>query len=479
MRPLAPLAALLLLAPHPASQAERAPNIVLIMVDDLGWADLGCYGGSAVPTPQLDRLAAQGMRFTDAYSGCTVCAPARSTLLTGTHMGHTSMRLNTGGVPILDEDVTVAEVLREAGYRTGGFGKWGLGELGTAGVPERQGFDEWYGYYHQIHAHYHLPDYLIRNGAKEPLPGNAGFYELHPHGREGDGAFPPSEGELERQYAPELIVEETLRFLRESARSEQPFFCYAAWTPPHGEYKVPADDPGWLEYGAREDWPVRARVVASFTARIDRDVGRVLALLDELDIADETLVLYTHDHGADLDYDGALDSCGPLRGHKRDLYEGGLRVPLIARWPGRIAPGSVSDLATYFPDLLPTLAELAGCRAPAGIDGLSIAPTLLGSGEQALHAYLYWEWARYDWGRRTLVEGGLMQALRSGRWKAVRTRADAALELYDLHSDLGEQNDLAQQQPERVAHFEALLDAARTPMRPQAEPERVEGRPFR
>ena len=460
------------------SLAEGPPNIVFIMVDDMGWADLSCYGSDAIETPHLDRLAAQGLRFSQAYSGSTVCGPARSTLLTGTHMGHTSVRLNTGGVSLRDEDVTIAEVLAPAGYVSGGFGKWGLGELGTEGVPERQGFDTFYGYYHQIHAHYHLPEYLIRNGEKVALPGNEGFYKEHPHGLAGDGGFPRSEAGRIRQFAPELIVDATKDFIKEHANADEPFFCYAAWTPPHGEYKIPEDDPAWIKYADR-DWPVRARVVAAYDTMIDRHVGEILTLLDELGIADETIVFFCSDHGADKDYDGVLDSCGPLRGQKRSMYEGGLRVPLIARWPGQIKAGTESDHLCYFPDILPTLAELAGAETSSTTDGISIVPTLLGQGPQPTHEFLYWDWARYDWGKRQLSPNGLMQAVRQGDLKAVRHHQDSPIELYDLSNDIGESNDLASERPEDVARFARLMDEAHSPMRQQAEPARVDGKPFR
>jgi len=458
--------------------APPTPNIVLIMVDDMGYADLGCYGSEVIATPELDQLAAEGMRFTDAYSGSCVCAPARSVLMTGQHAGRTSVRLNTGGTPLRDEDQTLAELLKTAGYVTGGFGKWGLGDLDTSGAAERQGFDEFVGYYHQIHAHSFYPDYLIDGGRKLPLPGNAGFYDAKPPFA---GAFPAlgPDGQR-RQYAHDLIYDRSIDFLRRHAGGEKPFFLYAPWTPPHGRLEIPEDDPAWAQY-ADEDWPIKARVTAAMVAMIDRQVGELMAELQRLGVADQTLVLFCSDHGADGRFEGVLDSCGPFRGKKRSMYEGGLRVPLIARWPGVVPAGSVSDRPVHFADFLPTLTDLVdlgGAASSAELDGRSFAPTLRGEPQEP-PAFLYWEWLRYDWGKRQLAPDGLMQAARIGGWKAVRPRPSAAIELYDLRSDPGETQDLAQDHPERVAEFRALLEEQHRPMRPQAEPDHAPGTSYR
>jgi arylsulfatase A-like enzyme len=249
------------------------PNIIFIMVDDMGWADLGCYGSKEIKTPNIDRMAAEGIRFTQAYSGCTVCAPARSVLMTGTHMGHTSVRANTSGVPLLTEDVTVAEVLKRAGYACGGFGKWGLGDVRTPGVPEKQGFDEFYGYYHQIHAHDYWTDYLWHNSKK-----------VHMKGEEGSG----------ERYTHYLIFEKTLEFIRKN--KDRPFFCYAPWTPPHGKYQIPEDEPAWQIYKDK-DWPRDAKVVAAMDTMLDRHVGQVLGLLKKLGIDERTIVFFCSDNG--------------------------------------------------------------------------------------------------------------------------------------------------------------------------------------
>lgn len=473
------LAITIVLLTLPAAAAGK-PNIVYIIVDDMGYADLGCYGGKAIQTPHLDKLAKRGMRFTDSYAGCTVCAPTRSTLMTGYHMGHTYMRLNTGGAPIRDQDITVAEVLKAAGYRTGGFGKWGLGDIDTPGVPEKQGFDTFFGYYHQIHAHRFYPDYLVHNSKKVPLPGNQDIYNKY----KGAPAFPrvdPKTGQV-HQFTHDLIFEEMKKFIRASAESGEPFFCYAPWTPPHAEYKLPADDPAWLLYKDKP-WKNDAKVHAAFCSMVDRHAGETLALLEELGIADNTIVFFTSDNGASKRFEGTLDSSGPLRGYKRDMHEGGIRTPLIVAWPGRIKPGSTSALPTYSPDVMPTLAAIAGDKAraavPKDIDGLSILPTLLGEGGQQVHGHLYWEWQRYNWREGKLDPNGLMQAARKGKWKAVKMGSDKPLLLYDLSVDLGEQNDLSAKHPDIAKQMADLMQASRTEMQPQREPEMPEGRKYR
>lgn len=462
------------------ASAQAQPNIVYIMVDDMGYADLGCFGSKAVQTPNLDKLAKQGMTFTDAYAGCTVCAPTRSTLMTGYHMGHTYMRLNTGGVPLRDEDVTVAEVLKAAGYQTGGFGKWGIGDIGTAGVPEKQGFDTFFGYYHQIHAHKFYPGYLVRNGKKVPLPGNENVYQQH----KGAGPVPRIDAKTGtvRQFTQDLIFNEMKQFIRDAVNSDKPFFCYAPWTPPHSEYKLPKDDPAWLLYKDKP-WKTDAKVHAAFCSMVDRHAGETIALLKELGIADNTIVFFTSDNGASKRFEGALDSSGPLRGRKRDMHEGGLRAPLIVAWPGKIIPGTTSNLPTYSPDVMPTLAALAGKQAqaavPNDIDGLSILPTLLGEGEQQVHDHLYWEWQRYNWSKGELDANGLQQAVRKGKWKAVKMGGDQPMFLYNLETDLGEQNDLSKKQPDIAKQMAELLKSSRTKMLPQAEPDMPKGQKYR
>ena len=436
---------------------ERPPNIVFIIADDLGWADLGCYGSRAILTPHIDRLAAEGMRFRTVYSGCTVCAPARSTLMTGLHMGHTPVRLNTGGVPLAAEDVTVAQLLKAAGYTCGGFGKWGLGDVGTAGVPEKHGFDTFFGYYHQVHAHNYYPEYLWRNSQKVPLEGNAGG------GR--------------KEFSHSRILAETLKFIREN--KDRPFFCYAPWTLPHGRYEVPADDPAWQAYQDKP-WPEKARQVAAMVSILDRGVGEVLATLKEAGIDDRTIVFFCSDNGAADRFEGTLDSCGRFRGMKRDLYEGGIRVPMIARWPGRIAPEAEPNPALwYFPDVLPTFMELAGAETPAGLDGISVVPTLLGEAKvgrrQTEHGFLYWE---EDMRPGKGGAAPLVQAVRIADYKAVRRNAKALPEIYDMSIDPGESRDLAPDLPDLVVKVLACMKVGHTDPRPQKEPQRPKGQAY-
>lgn len=270
----------LLLAPFSASASER-PNVLFIMLDDMGPADLGCYGSKAIATPRVDRLAAEGMRFTQAYAGCSVCAPTRSTLMTGKHMGRTTVRGNSGGIPLRDEDVTIAEPLKQAGYTTGGFGKWGLGDLDTSGVPERQGFDRFFGYYHQVHAHYFYPDYLIDTGRKIPIPGNAGFY-ANDKAPQGPVVTRNVETGENRVFTAYRIAEEMNAFIRQN--KDRPFFCYAAWTPPHARYEIPIDDPAWQMYKDKP-WPAAEKAHAAYCTMTDRLIGQTLDLLQELELA--------------------------------------------------------------------------------------------------------------------------------------------------------------------------------------------------
>jgi len=442
---------------HESGGSAKKPNIIFIVVDDMGWADMGCYGSQQIQTPNIDQMAAEGVHFTDAYSGCTVCAPARSVLMTGLHMGHTSVRGNTGGIPLRQEDVTVAEVLKRAGYATGGFGKWGLGDVQTPGVPEKQGFDEFFGYYHQVHAHDYWTEYLWRNSQKVPMTGEKGSAERYTHNR---------------------IFEQMLKFIR--GNKDKPFFCYAPWTPPHGQYQIPESDPAWQMYKDKS-WPRDAKVVAAMDTMIDRQVGELLDLLKELNIDEQTIVFFCSDNGAAKRFDGVLDSSGPLRGFKRSMYEGGIRVPLIARWPGKTKGGTVSEHACYFADVMPTLADLAGATTymPANVDGLSIVPTLTGRAEeQKKHEFLYWEWQLYNWGKGEDVPDGLMQAVRMGKWKAVRHKSNVPFELYDLSRDIGEKNNIAAEHPEIVAKIEAYIKRDRIEPRKQIEPDKPGGKRF-
>lgn len=456
------------------AEPTRPPNIVFVMVDDLGYGDLGCFGGQSIETPNLDRLATEGIAFSQCYSGCTVCAPARATLMTGKHMGKAALRGNTGGIPLPAKEITIPELLKKAGYASGGFGKWGLGDIGTEGAPEAQGFDLFYGYYHQIHAHYFYPDYLVRNGEKVMLPGNAGFYDAKPKAGFME-AVDPTTGRS-RQFAHDLIVAETLNFIRK--HRESPFFCYAPWTPPHGRYEFPAEDAAALKYADRP-WSIQAKVIAAMVSQIDRQVGELLDLLDELGIAENTIVFFCSDHGAAERLDGELNSCGPFKGRKRSMYEGGLRTPMLVRWPGKIAAGRQSDLAWYFPDVLPTLLDLAGMAgaAPEGLDGVSILPTLLGQGLQRQHPELYWEWPKYDWKNRRYTN--LMQAIRMGDMKLLRHQSGQPWELYNIATDPGENDNLATIYPGIVARMSRRIEEIRMPHQPLPEPSMPPGRRYR
>ncbi len=415
--------------------ARGRPNIIFILADDLGYGDLGCYGQRTLRTPCLDRMAAEGMRFTDAYSGSTVCAPSRCALMTGLHTGHCRVRGNAL-VPLLPEDVTVAELLKGAGYATGIVGKWGLGEPDTTGIPNRQGFDHWFGYLNQAHAHNYYPEYLWRNEEKVELTGNL------------NGA--------RAEYSHDLFTQEALEFVH--VHAQEPFFLYLAYTIPHANnelgretgdgMEVPTDGP----YADR-DWPQPQKSHAAMITRMDRDIGTLFSLLGELGIDQDTIVFFTSDNGPHKE--GGADpaffhSSGPLRGFKRDLYEGGIRVPMLVRWPGMIQSG-VSDLPCAFWDFLPTACQIGGATPPEGLDGQSVVPSLFGR-PQERRAPLYWEFH----------ERGFEQAVRHGQWKAVRHGIGKPLELYDLATDLGETRNVATDQPAVVAEIEECLKTART-----------------
>ncbi len=442
-------------------QAEN-PNILLVMVDDLGPADLGCYGSKAVQTPRLDSFAKDALKFNQAYAGCTVCAPTRSVLMTGIHMGRTSVRLNTGGVPLLDEDVTLAEVLGLQGYVCGGFGKWGLGDLNTTGVPERQGFDVFHGYYHQIHAHSYWPEYLIRNGQKEPNS--------------------PRKPDTAQGYSHYQTVSETKAFIRQAVERGKPFFCYAPWCPPHGGYRLPNEDPAVRLYQDKP-WTMKTKKLAAMITMVDRQFGELLDLLDELNVSANTVVMFSSDNGGSehADVIEALNPGGELQGHKRSMHEGGIRTPFLVRWPQHTQPGTETEFVVSHQDVLPTLAEIAGASqyVPAPVTGLSFVDVLDGGIPAKQHEWHYWEWPLWNWSKQAQTPGGLMQALRKGDWKILRHRTDEPWQLYHLPDDWGERNDLAAKYPERVESLALLAQQARVPMRPQREPRMPEGKKFR
>ena len=413
------------------------PNIVFIMADDLGAAHLGCYGGEKILTPCIDRLAAQGLRFTQAYAGHCVCAPSRSVLMTGQHTGHTRVRGNSckkGGDPdeetgggcrlaLRPEDVTVAEVLKAAGYSTGITGKWGLGEAGSTGVPNRQGFDEWLGYLNQNMAVYYYLDYLWYNETRFDIPENR--------------------DDARETYTHDLFADFALDFITRQKDKDEPFFLYVPFTIPHFNHEVPDIQPY-----ADKPWSQEEKIFAAMVTRMDKDVGRIHDLLRALEIEKDTIVFFCSDNG------GIMNGTLPhLQGGKGSLREGGIRTPMIVSWPGRIAPGQVSDAQWYFADILPTLAHLGGAKAPENIDGTNILPTLFGQAQPELRdRFMYWE--RH--------KNGLQQAVRWKDWKVFREKLGAELELYDLAVDSGEKNDVSKEHPGIVKSFEDYLKTART-----------------
>lgn len=434
-------------------QAAEKPNIVFIMADDLGYAELGCYGQTKINTPHIDRLAADGLRFTQAYAGSHVCQPSRSVLMTGLHTGHTPVRANDVNQMLLPDDVTVAELLHEAGYATGGFGKWGLGPQNSTGQPNRQGFDEFFGQYLQVHAHFYYPFWVEHNQQRVMLPGN--------------------EGDQRQQYVQDEIHTAAMNFIR--GNKEGPFFAYLPYIIPHVELVVPEEweapyrgkfpkvlledsRPGYI---SGEDGFV---TFAGMVSRLDAYVGEVRALLAELGIADNTLLIFTSDNGGQgggkdnawgrmTDF---FDGNAPLRGYKGTFYEGGLRVPFIAHWPGRTTPGSVTDHITGFQDMLPTFCDVARLETPPETDGISIVPTLTGAGSQAKHRGLYWEYRRGD---------SIGRATRMGRWKAIQARTGGPVELYDLQADVSESTNVADAHPALVRELVAYLEGCHVDQR--------------
>lgn len=430
--------------------SHKKPNIILILADDLGYGDIGCYGQTKIKTPYLDRMANEGMKFTQFYAGSTVCAPSRCSLMTGLHTGHCEIRGNKehkpeGQHPLSAEVVTLAELLNKAGYTTGAMGKWGLGGPGTEGVPEKQGFDLFFGYNCQREAHFYYPEHLWKNEEKIII-------EENKNGKKG-------------MYSQDLIIGEALEFIKNHSR--EPFFLYLPFTIPHAELAVPEKDlkeysdrfpetpyPG-AHYGPQEK-PHAA--FAAMVSRLDRDCGKIFDLLKKLNIDNNTIVLFSSDNGPHKEggHDPAFfESSGPFRGIKRDLYEGGIRVPFIARWPGRIQAGSINKHIGAFWDFLPTVCELAGIQSPNNIDGISFLPALNGK-KQTKHEYLYWEFH----------EQGGKQAVFMEQWKGVRLNVfndpDGPIELYDLSQDQKELTDVSKLHPEIVKKTDQIMKRART-----------------
>lgn len=461
-------------APPAKRLADARPNIVYILADDLGYAELGCYGQTKIKTPHIDGLATQGMRFTQHYAGSPVCAPSRCVLMTGRHPGQAYVR-NNRGRPIEGQQTipartpTVARLLKQQGYRTACIGKWGLGGPGTPGVPWRQGFDRFFGYLDQWRAHSHYPTYLYRNGTRVPLDNHV--FRAHQKLKQAPDDLASYARYAGKDYAPDRMIEEALDFVR--ANRDRPFFLYYATPIPHVALQVPndslADYPeSWdaKPYLGTRGYLPHPRPNAAYAAmitRMDDHVGRLMTLLNELGLDETTLVVFSSDNGPT--YAGGVDaaffeSAGALRGLKGSVYEGGLRVPMIARWPKRIRADTTNDHVSAFQDVLPTLAELAGAEVPRGVDGVSFAPTLLGSDGQRQHESLY-----FELGRQQAVRVGDLKLVRRTDRKG-RTRA----QLFDLATDPGEQQDLAETRPEDLARLVGVAQRLRTPSRVYPSP---------
>ncbi len=435
-------------AAAPRTGKKRKPNVVFLFADDLGYGDLGCYGQKEIKTPNLDRMAAEGMRFTQHYSGSTVCAPSRCVLMTGLHTGHCLIRGNAL-VPLRPEDVTVAELLKGAGYATALCGKWGLGEEASTGIPNKQGFDYFFGYLSQVHAHNYYPEFLWQNEEKYKLR------NIVNHPQRGNRKSLGGVSTNKLDYSHDLIAAEALKFIEKN--KSNPFFLYLSMTIPHANNEAGSKGMEVPDHGIYKDkdWPEPQKGHAAMITRMDGDMGRVFALLKKLGIDDNTLVIFTSDNGPHREGGNKSDfndSNGPLRGIKRDLYEGGIRVPTIARWPGKIKAGAETDHISAFWDFLPTACQVAGVKPPDNIDGISYLPELLGK-KQKKHEFLYWEF----------FERNTKQAVRMGKWKAIRAVKTDRIELYNLDEDLGETNDIAEKHPDVVAKIRDYLKTARTP----------------
>ncbi|MFT5856719.1 MAG: arylsulfatase A [Verrucomicrobiales bacterium] len=432
----------------PCAVAAEKPNIIYILLDDAGYGDFSCYGQQKFETPNIDKIATEGMRFTNHYAGSTVCAPTRCSLMTGRHTGHCQIRGNKeinpeGQSPMAAGTVTLATLLKQAGYTTGAFGKWGLGAPGSEGDPIKQGFDIFYGYNCQRQAHSYYPTHLWDNEERVKLDGNT--------------------------YSHDLIAERSLKFVRE--HKNEPFFCFIPTTIPHAAMHVPEEDAAPFrkkfpqfekKVGKYAGRPVKNPVAAfaGMMTRLDREIGKLSALLEELEIDDNTIIFITSDNGPHKEGGHLPDffnSNGGLRGHKRDLYEGGIRAPLIARWPGKIAANSTSDLISAHWDMLPTFCELAGIPVPEETDGISILPTLRGDVvTQKNHDFLYWEFH----------EQGKKQAIRMGQWKGVRLKLgknpQAPIQLYDLSKDQAETKDISANHPKIVEKIKQAMEDSHT-----------------
>ena len=448
--------------------AAKKPNIIFILADDLGYGDLGCFGQTKVKTPVLDKIAAEGIKLTSFYAGSTVCAPSRSVLMTGQDAGHTWVRGNgpAESQTLRPEDVTVAEKLKEAGYATALCGKWGLGEIGSTGHPNKQGFDYFYGYLNQRHAHNFYPEFIIRQEKKVKLRNqyDPAWVEMRTkQGISDDGAgWAAPESKID--YVPALVTEEALKWVDQQAKEKNPFFLYYSLNIPHANNEATRgtkdgqEIPSYGQY-ADKDWSNPDKGFAAMNSMMDADVGRLVDLLKKHKIEKDTLIFFTSDNGHHKEGGNDpefFDSNGPLRGMKRDLHEGGIRVPTIAWWPGTIPAGIESDPTAQFADFMATACDLAGVETPKNTQSISFLSTLKGEccNSQELPEFLYWEF----------YERGSKQAVRFGKWKAIRQPMfTGKIELYNLDNDIGETTDLATKLPKITELAEEYLDRGHEP----------------
>ncbi|MSU80519.1 MAG: arylsulfatase [Gemmataceae bacterium] len=452
------LIALLVVTLHAQAGDKRKPNIIYILADDLGYAELGSYGQDKIRTPRLDMMAKQGLRFTQHYSGNAVCAPSRCVLMTGLHSGHAQVRNNSetkpdGQLPIAANTLTIARILQQLGYATGMIGKWGLGMHDSTGDPQKQGFGHFFGYYCQRHAHNHCPKFLWRNAQQVPLEGNPG-------------------GAKGKTHSHDLFEKESLDFIRKN--KDKSFFLYLPFTIPHvalqandeslKEYQGKFEETPYLGKKGYQPHPTPRAAYAAMITQMDRTVGRIIDLLQHLGLDGDTIIIFSSDNGPTHDGVGGSDSvffrsAGRLRGFKGSLFEGGVRVPMLVRWPGKSAPGRTTEHISGFHDVLPTLCEIAGAKTPKGLDGISMAPTIIGKGEQQQHDFLYWEFPGY----------GGQQAVRMGDWKALRQnmhKGNLTVQLFNLAKDIGETTDIAAANP-------AIVERALRIMREQHVPSKM------
>ncbi len=439
---------------------ESSPNIIFILTDDLNWGDLGCYGQQKIKTPNIDRIANEGIKFTQAYSGNSVCAPSRSALMQGKHPGHARVRGNSYDgyrESLQKEDVTVAMLLKRVGYQTGLFGKWGLGIYNQPGIPNNMGFDQFFGYLNQRQAHCHYPEFLYHNKDRVFFPENGTHYILENYRDEQsydeNGICHPVgiEDPLKAKYAFDVYCKKSLEFIREN--KDNPFFLYLADTPPHGSYIVPE-----LGIYTDMDWPLSHKIYAAMVSRVDTEVGKLMHLLEELNIDENTLIIFASDNGnasnnakeGEIPTTTFFNSSSPTKGMKGEIYDGAFNVPAVARWPKHILPGQVIEHVWAFWDFLPTVAEIVGIQPPGDIDGISFLPVLLGVPEkQKKHDFLYWEYNQE-------------QAVRMHEWYGYKNR-QGVLEVYNLQKDPQQNKDISSQYPIITKRINKIMKAEHTP----------------